>query len=340
MSKLPLVSVILTAYNDEEHVEESINSILQQDYTNIELLVADDGSKDSTKLIIDRIADDRILRFHNKENIGLLNTWNKLIRVASGEYLIFQDADDVSHKQRISKLLFFLESNLDYAICGSNYVRFNRPWGLYTVSNFPTTYNEIIKGIETFKIPFFGKVMYRKEVFERYGFFREYFKGFGWEDFDLILRVSESEKIANISDVVYDYRYRRDSSSKITLDSPKERLFIDKIGFFLRNQRCTYGIDSIEANEISIINTFVNSLTDAFSKNQLLEKKYDRIFSSMIYNKDFLGAGSFFIQNFKFVPMSHNFKSLKKIILSFGKTAIKYLRFRLSKKLRYSIDEF
>ena len=100
-----LVSVIMSCYNSEESVEQSIESILNQTYENIEFLIMDDGSTDSTFEILNEFAkiNENIRIFKNENNIGLTKSLNLLINYSNGEFIARQDADDISLKTRIEK---------------------------------------------------------------------------------------------------------------------------------------------------------------------------------------------------------------------------------------------
>ncbi|MCE7863993.1 MAG: glycosyltransferase family 2 protein [Bacteroidetes bacterium CHB5] len=336
----PLVSVILSAYNDEDYIRESIESILGQTYSNIEFLIADDASLDETRRIIDSYKDQRIRIYHNSTNIGLLRTWNRLLSLSNGSYIVFQDADDVSHEDRVLRLVKFLEANKNVFICGSNYIRFHKFWGLTTSSNFPLEHSEIVASVDSGVVPFFGKVMFRREVFDIFGFFREYFIGLGWEDFDLILRVLEKRRISNIPDLLYHYRYRENSSSKITMDSPLERLFIDRIGFFLHEQRMKRGTDAIEVGNLNEIRGFVETLTRSLGMKEISYLKYSRVMLSMISNRDFVNSFKLWFLNLKSYGMRfENYLLLFKLLYYLANTILKYLIFRFKGKLKYSLSE-
>lgn len=87
------VSVILCVYNEEKYVRQAIESILGQSLTDLELIIVNDGSTDSTKDIIESYRDKRI-KLINQENIGLGASRNKGLRVAEGDYVTFLDGDD------------------------------------------------------------------------------------------------------------------------------------------------------------------------------------------------------------------------------------------------------
>ncbi len=92
----PLVSVLMPCYNVEKYVEESMNSILSQTYTNLQIVAINDCSKDRTGEILHRMArqDSRIVVVDNEENLKLIKTLNNGIALCRGEYIAGMDADD------------------------------------------------------------------------------------------------------------------------------------------------------------------------------------------------------------------------------------------------------
>ena len=111
--KLPLVSVIVSIYNNEDTVQESIKSLVNQSYKYIEILLMDDGSTDSSLELIEGFKDDRIKIFSNKKNIGLTKSLNLLIGHSNGKYIARHDADDISHKDRIKhQVNLMLDKNI------------------------------------------------------------------------------------------------------------------------------------------------------------------------------------------------------------------------------------
>jgi alpha-1,3-rhamnosyltransferase len=122
----PLVSVIVPAYNHERYVQETILSIINQTYKNIELIIIDDGSSDNTwgKIIdLQNICKDRFSRidFSKQDNAGTCITLNRLIEKSSGEYIYLIASDDKAAPEAIEKELFFLLENQEYAlVVGAN----------------------------------------------------------------------------------------------------------------------------------------------------------------------------------------------------------------------------
>jgi len=101
----PLVTVIVSAYNHEDYVEEAILSIIDQTYENIELLVFDDGSTDDTPEILERLSKKHEFYFERQKNIGLPATRNKGIHMAKGEYIGGIASDDAMLPTRIETLM-------------------------------------------------------------------------------------------------------------------------------------------------------------------------------------------------------------------------------------------
>jgi glycosyltransferase involved in cell wall biosynthesis len=114
----PLISVLLPVYNAERFIAESIRSILSQTFTDFELIIIDDGSKDKSAEIIESFTDPRI-RFIRQQNAGMGATLNKAISLARGKYLARQDADDISLPERFEKQIDFLEHMEEYALVGT-----------------------------------------------------------------------------------------------------------------------------------------------------------------------------------------------------------------------------
>jgi glycosyltransferase involved in cell wall biosynthesis len=102
-----LVSVIMPAYNAEDTIEKAIQSILLQSYKNLELIVVDDGSKDKTAMVVEKVAsrDSRIKFIRNQSNQGCYFTRNRGIKAASGTAIAIQDSDDIALEKRLEKQL-------------------------------------------------------------------------------------------------------------------------------------------------------------------------------------------------------------------------------------------
>ena len=111
----PLVSIIMTCYNEEKTISYSIESLLYQTYKNIEIIIVDDNSTDNTSSILKKYDEeyDNIKVIYNKVNKGCYNCKNEAIEYVNGLFTTFQDADDISHPLRIEYCVkFCLKYNL------------------------------------------------------------------------------------------------------------------------------------------------------------------------------------------------------------------------------------
>jgi len=117
---MPRVSVLMTVFNGERYVREAVESILNQTFGDMEVIIVDDGSTDETGRILDAISDSRIRRFRNATNQGLTRTLNIGLDQCRGAYIARQDADDVSLPTRLERQVVFLEQNPRVVLLSSN----------------------------------------------------------------------------------------------------------------------------------------------------------------------------------------------------------------------------
>ena len=110
-----LVSVVIPLYNCEKYILQSVQSILDQTYKRIELIIIDDGSTDSSLKIVKNIKDKRV-RIITKQNGGLAQARNSGISEARGELIGFLDADDYWHPSKIERHLIHFESSSDIGL--------------------------------------------------------------------------------------------------------------------------------------------------------------------------------------------------------------------------------
>lgn len=121
----PLISVVVPVYNVEQYLEQCVESIRNQTYINLEIILVDDGSPDKCPEICDQFADkDTRIKVIHKENGGLSDARNVGVEFAHGEYVVFIDSDDWIHKDMIMEMLHVLHSDnaIDIVVCASQRV--------------------------------------------------------------------------------------------------------------------------------------------------------------------------------------------------------------------------
>lgn len=111
------VSVIIPSYNHHKFIDKAIQSVLNQTYSNFELIIVDDASKDNSIEIIEKYNDPRIKKYYLKENIGAVSSLNLLIDMADGEYIALLNSDDLWLPTKLEKQVNFMECNKEIGAC-------------------------------------------------------------------------------------------------------------------------------------------------------------------------------------------------------------------------------
>lgn len=207
---MPEVSVIMAVYNvsDKKILEEAIDSILQQNFTDFELIICDDGSTNDTWNVLQKIArkDERIHIIHNAENRKAGYARNTCIQAAKGRYIMVMDADDISIEDRIERLYAFLEEHGEYDFVGSKGEFFVEKIGddgeYYWYEEKPQPKDFL------FSLPFVhASIMFRKAALEQVGGYDISPKVIRAEDYDLLLRLyGEGMRGYNLKQVLYYIR--------------------------------------------------------------------------------------------------------------------------------------
>lgn len=209
---MPKLSVIIPVFNAEKYLQDAIDSIIHQSFTDWELIIINDGSTDCSETIIESYSDTRLKYYKNEQNIGLISTLNKGIALCKGDYIARMDADDISENNRFAIQIAFLEKNREYAMCGS-YAKVidenNNETG--KIVNLQT--NDYLQINLLFSVPFIHpSMMIRCNVLQKNHFDSEYKHA---EDYDLWCRIAKNYKIANIPDYLLKYRWHTSNVSVI-----------------------------------------------------------------------------------------------------------------------------
>lgn len=206
---IPTVSVILPVYNAERFLAEAVESILQQSYTNLELIILNDGSTDRSHTILQRYTDPRIVYVQNKTNLGLTKTLNKGLALARGEYIARQDADDISAPTRLEKQKQFLDTHPEIHLVGNFWLNIGPHGRLLSTQRLPVDSVEIREHLLVDLVITHATVMFRKEILAVTGKYREL--AGSAEDLDLWLRLAENFDLCNIPEFLYSVRIHGDS---------------------------------------------------------------------------------------------------------------------------------
>lgn len=116
---MPTVSVLIPSFNHARFLKATVESVLNQSFSDFELIISDDCSTDDSKKIIDSFSDERIKKIFSEKNRGTVRSLNKMLEIAAGKYIAVLGSDDIWEKDKLSKQVEFLENNLEYAACFS-----------------------------------------------------------------------------------------------------------------------------------------------------------------------------------------------------------------------------
>lgn len=218
MKQKKLVSVIIPAYNAELYIAEAIDSILEQTYTNFEVIVIDDASTDKTVAIIKRYEkkDKRLRIYKNKKNMGIGANRSRGIELAKGEYICWQDADDVALPSRLQLQVNYLDTHSDVGVVGG-FIKFFDENTDGPVRRYAETDGLLRRNIFRYNPVAQPASMFRKECFDKVGFYDETYKVS--EDLDMLFRVGVHYKFANVQQVVLRYRQSITSLTRANLRS-------------------------------------------------------------------------------------------------------------------------
>jgi len=206
----PLVSIIIPCYNHEKYIEKCIMSVVNQTYKNIELIVIDDGSKDNSPAILEKLQKQYGFFLEIQSNMGLAKTLNKAIRNYShGKYIVGCGSDDFLTLDRIEKQVRYIEAHPEYVmVCGKAYMvdedsKIIEGFSIIDPVIDPVKDVTFESLLERNPIPS-SSVMIRKDVWEECGGYNE---NTVVEDLDLWLKVAYRYTIGYMDDYFVYYRW-------------------------------------------------------------------------------------------------------------------------------------
>ncbi len=277
---MPEISIIVPVYKVENYLEKCINSILEQTFTDFELILVDDGSPDGSGQICDIYATiDRRVRVIHQENGGLSAARNAGLESATGRYIGFIDSDDYIHPKMYEKLYEALQKNkADLSICNYNYVdnygnidseKQRKDHIVTEVLNREKAFEKIDPLVEgySFYVTAWNK-LYKRELFKNIKFL----KGHVHEDEYIVHHIfSRCSKIAVIEDPLYMY-VQRDGSIMNSVGTQKSLdagyAMLDRYFFFKENKKALLAKHTLQG-AIWIMCDFLSQTQDKDSSNEI-----------------------------------------------------------------------
>jgi glycosyltransferase involved in cell wall biosynthesis len=204
------VTVLMPVFNGELYLKEAMESILNQTFSNFELLIINDGSSDSSHEIICSFDDDRIVYINNKTNQGIVAALNEGLRLSRGKYIARMDADDMASLDRLEVQYRFLAKNTGYKLCGTNAIAINSE-GKETAKIRRPHIPARVKALQLFRNAFIHPtIMADAEVMKSFGYAKAYEYA---EDYLLFSQIAMHHKVINLNYNGIKYRIHNESIS-------------------------------------------------------------------------------------------------------------------------------
>jgi len=217
---LPLVSVVMTAYNAGKFVEQAVKSIQAQTYPNWELIIVNDGSTDNTLAIVKKIAknDKRIKKISYAKNRGASYASNSGLAIARGVLIARMDADDIAMSDRFEKQVDFLQSNPKVIAVGGQCELIDSKGKNIGEKSFPLTNNEIYSALYQYNPVQHPTVMVNTKLLGKHKLVYHSDVVLA-HDLELLFFLAQYGELANLPDTILKYRIHNDS---LSLRNPKK----------------------------------------------------------------------------------------------------------------------
>jgi glycosyltransferase involved in cell wall biosynthesis len=231
MNDAPYISVIMPVYNSEHTLDQAVTSVLNQSFSDFELILIDDGSTDQSWPLIQLLSqkDCRIKIFKNQINMGLMQTLNRALPLAKSEVIARLDSDDEMLPRRLEIQYKYMQQNPELAVLGTQYSFMGRTLKHDIQFNLPTTFFDIQKQILIDNPICHSSVMFRKKIILELGGYRSEFKNS--EDYDLWLRVSRKYQIENLAESLVRVRLSLGGNSIAHRQQMKNYFELAKMSF-------------------------------------------------------------------------------------------------------------
>lgn len=210
---MTFVSVVLPVHNGGRYLEAAARSILNQTHRDLELIVVDDGSTDGSGSIVEAIGDPRVRLFRNEQNRGLPAALNRGLAAARAEIVARQDADDLSHPERLEKQVMYLTSNPSVGLLGTQAWMIDEEGRCCGSVTHACAHDGLVWELSFDNAFLHTSVAFRRHlVLKQHGGYDE-----AWpynQDFDLWLRLARVTRLANLPERLVASRIHGTSMTK------------------------------------------------------------------------------------------------------------------------------
>lgn len=262
-----LISVVIPAYNRADIIDKCLESVLNQTYHNIEVIVVDDCSSDDTVSVVNSINDDRVKCYQLEQNSGACFARNYGVEQAKGQYIAFQDSDDIWLPQKLEKQMQYLtEGKFDLVFCGMRRVLEGRTEEFYYppiefVESEPALHQILFENRISTQC-----ILMRKYVFEKVKFDVSIKR---FQDWDFAICAARYFKIGYLKEALVVSEIQGNSISK-------------------------------NANRFNALDVIYNKHISDIQKNNILHSRFLYKFAEEIRNSDLRKASRFYKESLQY----------------------------------------
>ena len=232
------ITVLMSVYNGERFLKESISSVLNQTFTDFEFIIINDGSSDnSTNIIREFSLIDKRIHIVNKQNTGLTNSLNKGIEMANGKWIARVDDDDVCDLKRLEIQYSYAISKKSIVLIGSDFASIDEKGSQLKIYRYPSDHNRLKKLLlkKKFSFPHSSYFIERQSIKKINGYNERMKRS---QDYDLCLRLSEIGQISSIQKPLVNIRKHK---YQLSNEDNGMRQLVDSrvafVGYLLRQKR-------------------------------------------------------------------------------------------------------
>lgn len=246
--KIPKISVLMSCFNAEHWLNEAIESVLNQTYTNFEFIIVDDGSTDDTLQIVQNYAkQDKRIVVVTKPNTGLTDSLNVGMQRAKGKWIARLDSDDECEPTRFEKQLEYIEKSKNIVLVLAESITIDETGKYQKICKYPTEHSDLVRCLEkNLQFPPHSSAFFKLETVQKIGGYRKRIKRS--QDRDLWLRLSEQGQLKCLKEPLVKIRKHK---GQISCEYRKIQIIDSRIAGTSYWLRSLGYVDPVEADDLT-----------------------------------------------------------------------------------------
>ncbi|MCH5342483.1 MAG: glycosyltransferase family 2 protein [Acetatifactor sp.] len=294
-----LISVIIPAYNVRDYLKQCVESVCNQTYKNLEIIIIDDGSNDGTEQLCDTFVDSRIKVIH-QENRGLSGARNAGLDVANGEFISFIDSDDFIRDTMLQELHeVLIQNEADFSACAVECMRCDTGASAFSGDSGVVTVLNYVESIDFLCNKYWFNVwnkLYRHDIISEL----RYVEGVVCEDVGYMASVFERiKRTVYVDKPLYVYRVKREGSSGMTFDARKLPAIeeFERFITYLKDNGYLDMATEVRRHQLALIRSLYNETEneDKVNRKKMYKMYMSKLKYDNIWKKRFLSNIAFLL---------------------------------------------